>query len=85
MAQQILQSVENSLTVLEIMAASETELGVTDISKQLGISTSSAHRLLITLETKGFVIQNPNTGKYKPGMKIVTMGASILSNTNIIM
>ncbi|MDR3561528.1 MAG: IclR family transcriptional regulator [Negativicutes bacterium] len=84
MAQQILQSVENSLTVLEIMAATETELGVTDISKHLGISTSSAHRLLITLETKGFVVQNPNTGKYKPGMKIVTMGASILSNTNVI-
>ena len=85
MAQQILHSVENALNVLEIMAVTEAEQGVTEISKHLGISTSSAHRLLITLEAKGFVVQNAHTGKYKPGMKMVTMGANILNNTNIIM
>ncbi len=84
MAQQILQSVENSLTILEIMAATEAELGVTDISKKLAISTSSAHRLLITLVAKDFVVQNPITGKYRLGTKIVTLGNNVLINTNVI-
>lgn len=84
MAEQLLQSVTNCLNVLEILAETEIELGVSDISRYLSISTSSAHRLLITLASKGFVAQNPNTEKYKAGMKIVTLGANILNNTNII-
>lgn len=85
MAEQLLQSVTNCLTVLEILAISETEMGVSDISRRLNISTSSAYRLLSTLESKGFVVQNPHTEKYRPGMKIVSLGSSILRNTNIIM
>lgn len=85
MAEQLLQSVTNCLTLLEILADTETELGVSDISKRLSISTSSAYRLLRTLESKGFVVQNSHSEKYRTGMKIVTLASNILNNTNIIM
>ncbi|HMM19361.1 MAG TPA: IclR family transcriptional regulator [Selenomonadales bacterium] len=84
MAEQYLHSAEKLLTVMELLAGSDMELGVSDISRKLSMTTSTAHRLLITLEKRGYAEQNPKTGKYKPGMKIVSIGASILNNTNII-
>ncbi len=85
MADKLLQSVTNCLILLEILAGSEEELGVSDIAKKLNISTSSAYRLLLTLESRGFVEQNTRTEKYRSGMKIVSLSTNILNNTNIIM
>jgi DNA-binding IclR family transcriptional regulator len=85
MAEQLLQSVTNSLTVLEILAESETELGVSDISRRLGISTSSAYRLLLTLEAK-VCGSEPPYGKISAGNgRFVPLDLLILNNTNIIM
>lgn len=84
MAEQYLHSAEKLLTVMELLADSDMELGVSDISRTLSMTTSTAHRLLITLEKRGYAEQNPKTGKYKPGMKIVSIGANILNNTNVI-
>ncbi|HHV64323.1 MAG TPA: IclR family transcriptional regulator [Peptococcaceae bacterium] len=85
MSEQPLQSVTNALSVIEILAASDEEMGVSDISRKIGISTSSTYRILLTLEAKGFVVQNPHTQKYRSGMKIVTLASNILNNTNVIM
>ncbi len=84
MADNLLKSVTNCLILLEVLAGSERELGVSDVAKKLNISTSSAHRLLLTLEARGFVEQNTYNDKYRSGMKIVSLSSNILKNTNII-
>lgn len=84
MPEKFLQSVDNALQILELFAGNVGELGVTDVSRALGLGRSTAHRLLSTLESRAFVEQNPITGKYKLGMKIVNIGASMLGRLNII-
>jgi DNA-binding IclR family transcriptional regulator len=44
------------LDVLEVLAAAPQSLGVSDISRRLGIPKSSASMLLLTLEGRGYVV-----------------------------
>jgi DNA-binding IclR family transcriptional regulator len=84
MPEKFLQSVDNALRILELFSGNVQELGVSDVSRMLGLGRSTAHRLLSTLENRGFVEQNPNTGKYKLGIKIVNIGANLLGKLNLI-
>lgn len=80
----VLQSVDNALRIMEAMSESEYELGIAELSRNLGLGRSTVHRLITTLESRGFVTQNPVTAKYKLGIKIVTIGGTILQKIDII-
>jgi IclR family KDG regulon transcriptional repressor len=84
MSEKVLQSVDNALRILELFSRNVQELGVADISRALDLGRSTAHRLLTTLENRGFVEQNPYNAKYKLGIKIVNIGGIMLSRLNII-
>ena len=83
MAEAFLHTVEKALKVLETIAA-ESELGVKDVSERLGLARSTAHRILSTLEKLGYVVQSEKTGKYRSGIKLVHIGASILMNMSMV-
>lgn len=68
-----LKSVASALDVLELFA-SDQQLGVSDIARRLGIAKSTAHRLLSTLASRGFVEQEPETGQYRLGLHIYELG-----------
>ncbi|MBP2656687.1 MAG: iclR [Firmicutes bacterium] len=84
MSEKVLQSVDNALRILELFSQNVQELGVYDISRALDLGRSTVHRLLTTLENRGFVEQNPDNAKYKLGIKIVNIGGTMLSRLNII-
>lgn len=73
-----LKSVGTALDVLECFAI-DTELGVSDIARRLGIAKSTAHRLLQTLVSRGFVEQDQDSGLYRLGMHIYELGHLALS------
>src|SRR3954447_26116734 len=60
------QSVDRALSVLEILAA-HGEVGVTEIAAELGVHKSTAFRLVAVLESRGFVEQLADRGKYRLG------------------
>ena len=68
-----LKSVGTALDVLECFAA-DSELGVSDIARRLGIAKSTAHRLLTTLGSRGMVEQNPDNGQYRLGIHLYELG-----------
>lgn len=70
-------SLENALAILKLFSMNEPELSVTSISKKLAISKSTAHRLLTSLLSEGFVHKDPQTNLY-------SLGTSILSLVNIV-
>jgi DNA-binding IclR family transcriptional regulator len=49
-----LRSVTSALRALEVLAATDGSLGVTELADRLTVSTSTAHRLLATLAATGF-------------------------------
>ena len=61
------RSVQVALDVLEAVAFSEEELGVTQIAERLGLTKGSVHRHLLTLVERGYLVQNPVTTRYAPG------------------
>jgi len=60
----IIQSVERALQILNLFNEQTTELKITDISKQMGLSKSTLHSLLKTLQLHGYIDQNPENGIY---------------------
>jgi DNA-binding IclR family transcriptional regulator len=59
-----LQSVENALTILELLRDRD-DAGVSELAGLVGVAPSTAHRLLSTLLVRGFVRQTDNSKKYK--------------------
>lgn len=84
MAQPLLQSVDNALRILELFEGSVRELSLTEIARHLALGKSTAHRLLATLEAREFVEQNPETGRYRLGVRLIHIGANKLSSINVI-
>ncbi len=65
-----LSSVANAARVLKAFSPSRPDWGVADLSKHLGISTSTVHRLLSTLTDEGLLDQDPRSGRYRLGLSV---------------
>src|SRR6185503_11348895 len=62
-------SVQLAIDVLEAVAFSSEEIGVTQIAERLGMTKGSVHRHLTTLVERGYLAQNPSTSRYMIGPK----------------
>jgi DNA-binding IclR family transcriptional regulator len=63
------RSVQLALDVLEAVAFSGEELGVTQLAERLKVTKGSVHRHLLTLVERGYLVQNPVTTRYAIGAK----------------
>ncbi len=63
------RSVQLAINVLEAVAFSADELGVTQIAERLHMTKGSVHRHLQTLVERGYLAQNPTTSRYTIGPK----------------
>lgn len=79
----IIQSVERALQILDLFNDQATELKITEISQQMGLSKSTLHSLLKTLQLHGYIDQNPDNGKYCLGMKLVERGHFVVGTMDI--
>lgn len=75
-----IQSVNRALDILFLYTNTEPRLGITEISKMLGLTKPTVHGLVQTLTKRGFLYQDEETRKYSLGLKIHELG-SILSAT----
>ncbi len=76
MPQPRVQSLERALDLLEALAGAD-ELGVSEIAAQTGLVPSTAHRLLGTLVARGYASQNPTTGRYLLGYKMLELTSGV--------
>ncbi|MGI8911654.1 MAG: IclR family transcriptional regulator [Rubrobacteraceae bacterium] len=67
------QSVERAFDLLEFLSRSEEELGVGEIGGATGLAAGTAHRLLATLNSRGYVHRNARTRRYSLGLKSLTL------------
>lgn len=74
----LINSIIRAIDLLGLYGKDKKELGITEISKQMKLHKSSVHRIVKTLEYKGWLEQNPATDKYKLGMKIMDVGSTLL-------
>jgi IclR family transcriptional regulator, KDG regulon repressor len=73
-SERLIQSVERAADILELFLVTKPELSIKEISEQLNLSKSTAHGIIKTLEHRGYLQQNPEDLKYKPGIKLFELG-----------
>ncbi|MDO5134765.1 MAG: IclR family transcriptional regulator [Eubacteriales bacterium] len=71
----LIHSVNRALDILEYLFRAEKEVSISQISKDLGIYKSTVYRSLATLQSRGYVRQNPQTDCYSLGIKTFTLGS----------
>jgi IclR family KDG regulon transcriptional repressor len=77
---QLLSSVRSAARLLCTFTATDRELGVSELSRRLGLGKSTVHRLLTTLAAEHLIEFNPRTGRYRLGIKLYELGTVVSSH-----
>lgn len=76
-------AVERALAMLEAVAQEPEGLSNAEISRKLQIPKSSASYILRTLETQNYLNRDAETGKYRVGLKILSLSRGALSGIDV--
>ncbi|NIM95338.1 MAG: helix-turn-helix domain-containing protein [Anaerolineales bacterium] len=76
------RALSRGLCLLEILAAAPQGLALTDMAEKADLSKSSTHRLLHTLISNGYVLQNPSTCHYLPTRKLLKLSHQMMEGTS---
>ncbi|MGY3340793.1 DNA-binding IclR family transcriptional regulator [Streptomyces filamentosus] len=68
------QAVRRALDVLHSFHDNRPDLSVSDLARRLGLSTSTAHRLVRTLLAADFLEQDARTARYRLGPAVTELG-----------
>jgi IclR family KDG regulon transcriptional repressor len=75
-------SIERTLSILELVAQSQRGLTNADLSRRLSIPKSSASYILRVLEKRGYLLRE-DSGKYRLGLKLVSLTSGALTHLDI--
>ncbi|MFO7316789.1 MAG: IclR family transcriptional regulator [Bacilli bacterium] len=71
-------SLKNALRILKTFSVDHTELTLDEFAANNGISKSTACRLLQTLESEGFIVQNTRSNTYHLGLSVLYLANIML-------
>lgn len=73
---------ERALELLICFSAERSEWGVTELATALGMTKSRVHRIVATLEYKGFLRRDPRTRRYRLGLRLFELGVLTVQDMN---
>jgi len=79
-----IHSVENTFSLLEVLADNGLELGIAELCKKISLPKGTVHRLLGTLKNLGYIEQNPQNRKYRLTIKIFNLGATVTDRVGLV-
>lgn len=74
---QLVASVKKALDVLDEFRPEEPELSLAQLTRRTTMHKSSVLRTLATLEACGFVEKDPDSGRYRLGLKILELAGRV--------
>src|SRR6267143_4869691 len=77
------QVLDRALAALEVLAARTTECGLAEICTTLKLHKSTAHRLMMVLEQHRLVDKNPDTGRYRLGLRLFEFGSKAVATLDL--
>ncbi len=78
------QSVDRALTLIETLAEDDEGYRLTDLAVRNGLSTSTVHRLLTTLEKRRFVQFDRSEAKWHIGVRSFSVGSTFARRRNFV-
>lgn len=82
-AQGTVIALDRGLLMMQALA-NEGYMSLTDLSLKVGVPISTAHRILMTLERRGFAELSEDTNEWSIGIESFRVGNSYLERTNLI-
>jgi DNA-binding IclR family transcriptional regulator len=76
-------AVERTIAILEAVAGRSSGLSNAEISRKLEIPKSSASYILRALQKHGYLRRDRDTGKYRLGVKVLSLGRGALSGMDV--
>ncbi len=77
------QSLERGLAILAAFTSEQPLLGVSDLSRAIDLSRSTAHRYIATLTKLGYLEQDAETKRYRLGPRVLDLGFSALNSMEL--
>ncbi len=74
---------DRGLDILELLARSGSPVGLTEIAAHIGGPKATVHRLLATMQTRGYVAQDPRTAAYSAGVRCFELGSLWAQNLDL--
>jgi IclR family pca regulon transcriptional regulator len=78
------QSLERGLAILSSFHSHRPLIGVSELSRDLELSRSTAHRYIATLAKLGYLQQDPDSKRYRLGPKVLDLGFSALNSMDLL-
>jgi IclR family transcriptional regulator, KDG regulon repressor len=77
------QVLDRALAALSILASRSTETSLVELCTELRLHKSTVHRLMMVLERHRLVVKNPETGRYRLGLKLFELGSKALDGIDL--
>jgi IclR family pca regulon transcriptional regulator len=77
------QSLERGLAILSAFESDRPLIGVSELSRELELSRSTAHRYIATLAQLGYLQQDPDSKRYRLGPKVLDLGFSAINSMDV--
>lgn len=74
---------ERFVKIMDCFIQDRSELGVREVSRQIGLSTSTTGRLMLSMKELGILHQNASTRSYSLGSRVLTWAGIYLATSDI--
>ncbi len=78
------QSLTRGLKLLEKISENKFGVALTDLALQVGLPNSTTHRLLMTMQQQGFVMQKGDLGLWCIGVRAFTVGSAFFRSRDLM-
>jgi IclR family acetate operon transcriptional repressor len=79
----VVKSADRTLAILDLLTAHPDGLTLIEVHRLLGIPRSSAHSLLMTMAGRGFLEQEPDSRRFRVGIRLWQAGQSYVAAENL--
>ena len=79
-----IEALRRGINILEAFDRDSPWLGLIEIAEKVELDKSTVFRFVYTLEQLGYLERNPETKKYRPGLKVLNLGFTLLHNLGIV-
>lgn len=77
------QVLDRALAALAILANSSSDCSLAELCPAMKLHKSTVHRLMMVLEQHRLVVKNPETGRYRLGLRLYELGSRAIDGLDL--
>lgn len=77
------QVLDRALAALAVLAKSSRDCSLAELCPALKLHKSTVHRLMMVLEQHRLVVKNPETGRYRLGLRLYELGSRAIDGLDL--